>query len=98
MTKIFVHFVQDYCSQDETTFKKQDQPANDVKVMHHLPRASDLLRKHLIDFPTDKLNFSSSKRCGIIKFLIIYFMYYHLEKLQKHPNKCSILKKQKDLI
>ena len=55
-------------------------------------------KKHLIDFPTDKLNFSSSKGCGIITFLIIYFIYYHLEKLQKHPNKCSILKKQKDLI
>ena len=66
--------------------------------MHHLPRAADLLRKHLIDFPTDKLNFSSSKGRGIIAFLIIYLMYYHLEKLQKHPNECSILKKLEDLI
>ena len=54
--------------------KKINQLFNDVKVMHHLPRASDLIRKHPIDFPTDKLNFSSSKRCGIIKFLKIYFM------------------------
>ena len=98
MILIFVHFVQDYCSQDETTFKQQDQPANDVKVMHHLPRAADLLRKHLIDFPTVEINFSSYKRWGMIKFLIIYFMYYHLEKLQKHPNECSILKKHKYLI
>ena len=83
---------------DETTFKKQDQPANDVKVMHHLPRAGYLFIKHLIDFPTVKINFSFYKRWGMIKFLIIYFMYYYLEKLQKHPNKCSILKKQKDFI
>jgi hypothetical protein len=55
-------FVQDYCSQDETTFKKQDQPANDVKVMHHLPRAGYLFIKHLIDFPTVKINFSFYKR------------------------------------
>ena len=54
--------------------------------------------KHLIDFPTVKINFSFYKRWGMIKFLIIYFMYYYLEKLQKHPNKCSILKKQKDFI
>ena len=56
---------------DETTVKNQDQPANDVKVMHHLPRAGDLFIKHLIDFPTVKINFSSYKRWGMIKFLII---------------------------
>ena len=78
--------------------KKINQLFNDVKVMHHLPRAGYLFIKHLIDFPTVKINFSFYKRWGMIKFLIIYFMYYYLEKLQKHPNKCSILKKQKDFI
>ena len=54
--------------------------------MHHSPRADDLLRKHLIDFPTDKLNFSSTKGRGIIAFVKLYLMYYHLEKFAKHPN------------
>ena len=47
--------------------------------MHHLPRASDLLRKHLIAFPTDKLNFRPISLHSIFEFWISEFIS-NLEK------------------
>ena len=48
MAQIFVHFDLKICSQVETTFKKYDQPTNDVKVMHHVIRVADHVWKHFV--------------------------------------------------
>ena len=48
MTQMFVHFDLKSCSQVKTTFKKNDQPTYDVKVMHHVIRVADHVWKHFI--------------------------------------------------
>ena len=40
----------------------------------------------LFDNNEDKLNFSSDKRCMIITFLIINFVYYIIGEVQKESN------------
>ena len=52
--------------------------------MHHVVRVVIMYGSYRFDYNEEKLNFNSYKRCMIIAFLILIFVYIILEKCKKN--------------